>query len=285
MPAADLRGSLQVLQRPGLAADQVRPRLHAHERDVARLAFQQRLEGGRVHVALEGVGAVQVQRLGEKQLDDAPAVTLDMGAGGREVVVHRNDAALPDEGAGQDVLRRPSLMDGEQERLAEDILRHRPQTLEAHGPRVAVVRRHHRRQLSVAHGVDAAVRQHVQKDLVVLQQERVAARLPNGRNPLLHRHQRQLLDDAHLVHLEGKRRAAKEFYLSVQLENSLHDMICEIKIEIKKGPLPLNLVKSPLANLFWMSVPHVLQTTAPASSQRAWFRNSNTNPKEQGTNP
>ena len=67
---------------------------------------------------------------------------------------------------------------------------------------------------------------------------------------------RQLLDDAHLVHLEGKRRAAKEFYLSVQLENSLHDMICEIKIEIKKGPLPLNLVKSPLANLFWMSVPH-----------------------------
>ena len=115
--------------------------------------------------------------------------------------------------------------------------------------------------------------------------ERVAARLSNGRNPLLHRHQRQLLDDAHLVHLEGKRRAAKEFYLSVQLENSLHDMICEIKIEIKKGPLPLNLVKSPLANLFWMSVPHVLQATAPASSQRAWFRSNNTNPKEQGTNP
>lgn len=63
---------------------------------------------------------------------------------------------------------------------------------------VAVIRLHHRGQLLVAHRVHAAVGQHVDEDVAVLQQERVVARLVERFQPALDGHQ-ICLDNAHLV--------------------------------------------------------------------------------------
>lgn len=57
------------------------------------------------------------------------------------------------------------------------------------------------RQLIAFH---AAVGQHVQIDVPVLQQERVVPGLLRGLPPALNGSQIELLNDAHLVHLEGQ---------------------------------------------------------------------------------
>jgi len=67
---------------------------------------------------------------------------------------------------------------------------------------VAVVGLHHRGELLVAHRVDAAVGQHVEVDVAVLEQKGVVASLAQRRESTLDGHQVELLDDPHLVHLQ-----------------------------------------------------------------------------------
>ena len=67
---------------------------------------------------------------------------------------------------------------------------------------VRVVGDHHRGLLAVAHRVRAAVREHVQEDVRVLEQERVVPGSRDAREAVVHGDQVELLDDADLVHLE-----------------------------------------------------------------------------------
>lgn len=77
-------------------------------------------------------------------------------------------------------------------------------------PGVRVVGDQHGSLLLVAHRVDTRVGEHVQEHVGVLQQEGVVARRLDGCATLLDGEQVQLLDDPHLVHLEGKLLASEE---------------------------------------------------------------------------
>ena len=79
--------------------------------------------------------------------------------------------------------------------------------------RVAVVGDHHGGELQVAHRVDAAVSEHVQEHVAVLQQEGVVAGVCHGLLPVLDGRKVELLDDAHLVHFERRVLTAEELHL------------------------------------------------------------------------
>jgi len=96
---------------------------------------------------------------------------------------------------------------------AEDLAQLLVETRVGGAAGVAVVGDQHGRLLPVAHGVDAAVGEHVEEDVFVLEQEGVVARLVHRLMPVLDRPQVQLLHDAHLVHLQGDPLTAEHPYL------------------------------------------------------------------------
>ena len=86
---------------------------------------------------------------------------------------------------------------------AEQLLQFRLHLVKGLRPCVGVVRCQHGGLLPVGHGVHAGVRQHVQKDILIVQLEGVEPGLLHLLQPLLRGQQVQLLDDLHLVHLHG----------------------------------------------------------------------------------
>ena len=76
------------------------------------------------------------------------------------------------------------------------------QGADAHDDVVGVVRLHHRRLLAVAHGVDAAVAQHVKKNVLVAEKIEIVRCFLDADEPLFDREQVQLLHDPHLMAFE-----------------------------------------------------------------------------------
>ena len=64
----------------------------------------------------------------------------------------------------------------------------------------------------IAHGVDAAVGQHIQIDVTVLQQERIVPGLRDGLQTIFNGDQSEFLDNADLVHLERNSLSGKHLY-------------------------------------------------------------------------
>ncbi|MPN05466.1 hypothetical protein SDC9_152716 [bioreactor metagenome] len=121
-----------------------------------------------------------------------------------EVEVHRHHAAGLDERLRDDALAGASLMRGQKILCAEQLGDLCLQTVEGCASRIAVVRGHHCGGLLVAHGVDAAVGEHIQKDILVAQQKRIVARGCHRFVPFLNRQKVEFLHDANLVHFEGE---------------------------------------------------------------------------------
>ena len=99
----------------------------------------------------------------------------------------------------------------EQELRAEYLMHLVLEPRERRAAGVAVVADEHGGRLAVAHRVDAGICEHVEEDVLILQQEGVVARLGDGRGAALDGLQVQLLHHAHLVQLEGDVHAGVEF--------------------------------------------------------------------------
>ena len=199
-PPADVPRCPQVLQADGLAARRVAgdgAEDQGHPRPLGR---EQRLEPGEVHVALEGVPARRIRRLGNREVDGPRPRPLDIGAGRVEVGVVRDHPA----GAARDLeehpLARPALV--RRQRLVEagDLAHRLLKPLEAVGPGVALVAAHHRRPLRRAHGAGPAVGQQVDHDVGRRHPEQVEAGPFEDRLALLGRGQPDGLD-----HLDAER--------------------------------------------------------------------------------
>ena len=212
MLAADLAGLAHVLQAQRLAADEVRARLHAQEGDVLRADLgDEPTQLVEVEVALEGAVARRGEALLGHQLLHAAAQACDVRLGRCEVEVHRHHVAGLHKGHGDDVLAGAALVRREQELRAEYLVHLVLQPREGRAAGVAVVADEHRGGLAVAHRVHAGVGEHVEEDVLVLEQEGVVPRLGDGRGAALDGLEIELLHHAHLVQLEGDVHSGEEF--------------------------------------------------------------------------
>ena len=210
--AAYLADVVHILQGERLAADEVRAGLYAQEGDVLRARLgDEAAQLVEVDVALEGVVARGLYALVAEQLGHGAAEAGDVRLGRGEVEVHRHHVAGLHEGDGEDVLAGAALVGGEEEVRAEELVHLGLQPVEGRAAGVAVVADEHRGGLAVAHAVDAGVGQHVEEDVLVLEQEGVVARLGDGLGAALHGLEVQLLHHAHLVQLEGDVHTGEEF--------------------------------------------------------------------------
>ena len=181
VPVADGPDGPQVLERDRLAAARVVGHGHEHDRDVRAARGQQRLERVGVHVALERMERGRVAALGDDEVDRLGAGRLDVGAGGVEVGVVRDDLARPADDREQDLLGGPAL-------VGRDDVAERPQLLdrlEEREPRrragVRLVAVLDGRPLVAAHGAGPRVGQQVDQDVLGVEREQVQpGRLDGG---------------------------------------------------------------------------------------------------------
>ena len=133
-----------------------------------------------VYVALEGVVARGLYALVLDELGHAGAEAGDMRLGRGEVEVHRHHVAGLHKGDGQDVLAGAALVGGEEEVGAKELVHLRLEPVEAGAAGVAVVAYQHGGGLAVAHAVYAGIGEHVEEDVLVLEQEGVVPSLRDG---------------------------------------------------------------------------------------------------------
>ena len=213
MLVADLADIGQILQREGLAADQVGPGLHPHEGDpLGAEAGHHILQLGHVHIALEGIDADHFQAGVADDFLDQATIQRDVRLGGGEMVVHRHHRTFADQHLRQDVFTGTALVCRQEIVHAEDFLELAFQAGVRGAAGVAVVGNHHGRHLLVAHGVDTAVGEHVHEHIGILEQKGVVAGFRHRCQAPLNRRQIQLLNDADLVHFERKRLRAVELH-------------------------------------------------------------------------
>ena len=204
--AADGGGGLHVFVGDGLTADQVGAGLQTNKGDVGRcFPLDAALQRIQIDVALEGQGAGALQTLGLDQLLHAAAQTGDMGLGGGEVVVHDDAAAGLDKAGGQDVFTGAALVGGQAVLDAEQLRQLGLHAVEGLRAGVGIVGLEHGGLLAVGHGVDAGIRQHIQKDVAIVELKGVEACGLDLLQTLGGGQQVQLLDDLDLVHFHGDR--------------------------------------------------------------------------------
>ena len=185
---ADLADFAHVGDRERLSADQIGAGFHADVGHVLLAACgDQGFEFGDVHVALEGEVALDLERFVGEQLSDPAACQLNVGLGGGEVKVHRHHAVLAHEDLADDVLGGTALMHRQEVLGPEDLDDRLVESGVGSGAGVGVIGDRHRGDLLIAHGVRAAVREHVEEDVAVLQQERVEAGALDGFESFLDR--------------------------------------------------------------------------------------------------
>ncbi len=194
----------QVLHGKRLAADEVGCGLHAHEGDIARAGLGDGLaQPVEIHVSLEGMRALRVQRLRPIEFQHLAARQVEMRLGGGEVIIHRYDVAGLDESFGQQVFGGAALMDGQEVFVTEDFADRIEQAVKALRTGVGVIGLHHGGLLIVAHGIGAAIGQHVEKEVAGTEKERVVPRLFDRLQPLASGRQPRFLHNTHLVHFDG----------------------------------------------------------------------------------
>ena len=103
------------------------------------MSVQEGVEPIHVHVAFERVPRCRIVALRDEQVDRRPAGELDVGTGGVEMRVVRDDLAGATDRSEQDLFRRPSLMGRDDVPEREEILNRREETKPRWGSRVALV--------------------------------------------------------------------------------------------------------------------------------------------------
>ena len=198
------------------------------------------------------------------QLLHAAAQTGDVGLGGGEVVVHDNAVAGLDEPGGQNVLAGAALMGGQAVLDAEQFLQLGLHLVEGLRSGVGVVGHQHGGLLPVGHGVDAGIRQHIQKDILVVQLEGVESGVLHLLQPLFRGQQVQLLDDLHLVHLHGDgfvlvKRNGGHSALLLEIQNQL---CCAIAVAARRVPMCLLMIPPPRVSFCVNECRHISRSFA-----------------------
>ncbi len=182
---ANLRGFPKVFQAHGLPSSGVVGDGGHHERNpVFAVGLDGLFEFFNIHVALE-----RVCRLGTKGLvDDAvhglSAVIEDMGPGGIEGHIEGNHVSLFDEGAENHVLRRPSLVGGNDVIEAENFLYRGLEVEETVRSCIGFVSHQKSSPLVLAHGAGAGIGEKVDVDILGAQAEHVVMPPFEGLFPL-----------------------------------------------------------------------------------------------------
>ena len=104
----------------------------------------------------------------DNKLLNASSESCDMGLSCREMVVHRNDGSLLDKCHRKDVLSCPSLMGRKEIISIEYLLEFICKPSESSASRITVICDHHRCKLPVTHGINAAICEHIKKDILIL---------------------------------------------------------------------------------------------------------------------
>ncbi|OPZ72681.1 MAG: hypothetical protein BWY82_01333 [Verrucomicrobia bacterium ADurb.Bin474] len=184
----------------GLTADEVGGGLHSDVGDAGRAVLLDHvLELGGVDVALERIGALDLERLIREDLEDFPTVDVDVGFGGGEVVVHGDHIALFHKGLGNNVFSGATLVNRKHEAHAKDILDRFLHAGEAGGSRIRIVGHHHGTQLLIAHRIGSAVGQHIEEDILGLEKKGVESGFTDSFQAPFYRTEMELLNDTHLV--------------------------------------------------------------------------------------
>jgi len=126
-----------------------------------------------IHVALKGMRRGGVLAFFDHQIDGLGSDEFDIGAGGVEVRVVRNDVALFAGDAEEDALGSASLMRGDDVAVAEDFLDGALEMVEAAAAGVAFIAFHHSGPLVGGHGSGAGVGEQVDKDVVSRKKKQV----------------------------------------------------------------------------------------------------------------
>ncbi len=154
--AVDLRHRVDIFHRDGLPAAGVVGDRHHAEGDFLRPGlFDEGLQLVDVHVALEGMVDFGVEGFVDDQVGRASAAGADVGVGGVEVHVRGDIVAGLDQSGGQNVLGGASLVGGDEECEAEDIVHGFLQAVEGTRAGVRFVAAHDGRPLVLAHGAGA----------------------------------------------------------------------------------------------------------------------------------
>ena len=178
MAVGDLAHRADVGDGHGLAAARVVRDREEDERDPLRPDLPD--EGAkllRVHVPLERGDRRGIERLLDGEVDGLPAVREDVRPRRVEVHVVRDDVAWLEGRREEDVLRRPSLMGGEEVAEPEDVAYGRLEPLEALASGVGLVTAHQGGPLVLAHGAGPGVGQQVDVDVLGAKVEHVVAGL------------------------------------------------------------------------------------------------------------
>ena len=210
----NLGGSLHVLVGDGLTADEVCACLQAHVGNILRtLLLDAGLNLIQVDIALEGKGALGDKALIPDQLLHLAAQAGNMRLGGGEVVVHDHAAAGLNKVLGNDMLAGSALVGGQEELHAEQLRQLLVHSVEGLAAGVGIVGAEHGGLHIVAHGIHTGIGEHIHKNIAVVKQKCIEARLLQLGQALTGRQQRKLLHDLHLVHLHRHRGSVVKFDL------------------------------------------------------------------------
>ena len=166
----------QVLEAHWLTATGVVGDRDHDERDVLRAAFTDAgIEGGDVHVALEGMQDRWVVALLDHQVDGLRAGELDVGSRRVEMCVVRHHLAWTADDAEQDLLRCAPLVGGDHVLEREERLHALQEPVPGRRSRVALVAALDARPLRGRHRAGARIGQQVDEHVIRVEVEQVVA--------------------------------------------------------------------------------------------------------------
>ena len=192
-----------ILKRDRLSSDEVGARLYAYERHLVGSDFVYlSLEVLQIVVSLERIICLRYKSFRVNQFLYGTAQSGDVCLGGREMEIHQRDHARLHICLRKDVLAGPALMCRKHVLTAEDFLDGGLHTVEGLTARICVICLHHCGELEVGHRIHARIRQHIQINILVLEEEGVVSRILDFSETFLDREEIEFLDHSYLVHLQ-----------------------------------------------------------------------------------
>ena len=192
---ADLARGADVFHRNRLPAARVIGHgQHAQWNVVHAMLFDEALQLGDIHVALERVLRGGVPTLVDHQVNGGRALGLDVGTRGVEVCVIGDDVVGFGHHREQDAFRRPALVGGYQVLERHQALDRLLETVKRWAAGIGLVALHDRAPLAGAHAGGARVGQQVDQHVVRVQGEEVVPGIPDQVLALLARGHPDRLD-------------------------------------------------------------------------------------------
>ncbi len=203
--------SAEVLQGDRLSTARVVGDGDHDQGDAVAFGGEELLECHQVHVAFEGVDEGRNAPLGDDQVSGLGSLHLDVGAGGVEVGVARDDVTPLEHRVEEDAFGGPSLVGGDDVAKAREVCNDVAEAVERAASGVRLVPLHESAPLGRRHGAGARVGEQVDENVLRGQEEEVEPRrakrcltlLPSRELHRLDGLDAKRLDDGSEVHVLG----------------------------------------------------------------------------------